>query len=229
MRDRVERGPGAAASPEETLRERLWAEARQDGGNPGELLLLLARVVRERIWEGLRDRAGQPLTFRALVAEPHPVGIGLPERDVLALVALHHRHEAGDPALRDELEQMRREVRRLLLEPLAPHGGARRAGVRRDADRGMGDRAGGGTGRDYLLRRLRRDRPDLAEAVLEGRASAHAAAVEAGIRRRQVAMPRDAGRAADALARAFGEEDRLRIARALLEPLGYDATRRGAG
>jgi hypothetical protein len=42
-----------------------------------------------------------------------------------------------------------------------------------------------GTSKDYALRRLRKDRPDLHGEVLEGVKSAHAAMVEAGFRKRQ--------------------------------------------
>ncbi len=38
-----------------------------------------------------------------------------------------------------------------------------------------------GTGRDYAIRRLERDHPDLHAKVVEGSLSAHAAMVEAGL------------------------------------------------
>jgi hypothetical protein len=41
-----------------------------------------------------------------------------------------------------------------------------------------------GTGRTYTLRRLKRDRPDLAAKVTAGEISANAAALEAGIRKK---------------------------------------------
>ncbi len=41
-----------------------------------------------------------------------------------------------------------------------------------------------GTSREYTLRRLRRDRPELAEMVIGGKLSANAAAIEAGFRKR---------------------------------------------
>jgi hypothetical protein len=41
-----------------------------------------------------------------------------------------------------------------------------------------------GTNPTYLLRRLKRDRPDLAEKVVKGEMSAHAAALAAGFRRK---------------------------------------------
>jgi hypothetical protein len=49
-----------------------------------------------------------------------------------------------------------------------------------------GDRAGNASSNDatYALRRLKRDHPELAEKVVAGKLSAHAAAIEAGFRRR---------------------------------------------
>jgi len=49
-------------------------------------------------------------------------------------------------------------------------------------------RTRGGTGREYTIRRLRRDAPELAERVLRGELSANAAAIEAGIRPRPSAL-----------------------------------------
>ena len=46
-----------------------------------------------------------------------------------------------------------------------------------------------GNSETYLLRRLKRDREDLAEKVVNGELSAHAAAVEAGFRVRMVQHP----------------------------------------
>lgn len=43
-----------------------------------------------------------------------------------------------------------------------------------------------GNSHTYALKRLKRDRPDLAEKVVRGEVSAHAAAIEAGFRRRLV-------------------------------------------
>lgn len=46
------------------------------------------------------------------------------------------------------------------------------------------DKPSQGTSREYALRRLRKDRPDLHERVLSGELSAHAAMVEAGFRKK---------------------------------------------
>jgi hypothetical protein len=46
-----------------------------------------------------------------------------------------------------------------------------------------------GTGRTYTVRRLRRDRPDLAGRVDRGELSANAAAIQAGFRNRTITVP----------------------------------------
>ena len=56
---------------------------------------------------------------------------------------------------------------------------------------------------DAALRRLRKDRPDLHERVLAGELSPHAAAVEAGFRKRAISIPREPKAAAAALRRHF--------------------------
>lgn len=48
-----------------------------------------------------------------------------------------------------------------------------------------------GTTQSYTIARLRRDRPDLAELVVQGELSANAAAIEAGFRRRTITVPLD--------------------------------------
>jgi len=47
-----------------------------------------------------------------------------------------------------------------------------------------------GNSQESALRRLRKDRPDLHELVLNGERSAHAAAIEAGFRKRAPAARR---------------------------------------
>jgi hypothetical protein len=48
-----------------------------------------------------------------------------------------------------------------------------------------------GTGETYIIRRLKRDRPDLAELVLSGKTSARAAGIAAGFVKRTATIPID--------------------------------------
>jgi hypothetical protein len=68
------------------------------------------------------------------------------------------------------------------------------------------------------MRRLNRDRPDLAQAVAEGRLSANAAAIEAGFRRRKVSVPVDVPEStARTLRRYMSPEQLAELARLLQE------------
>ncbi len=58
-------------------------------------------------------------------------------------------------------------------------------------------------GTDRKVARLKRDHPDLADDVIAGRLSAHAAAVQAGIRRPTWTAPADPERLAQAIERKF--------------------------
>lgn len=92
-----------------------------------------------------------------------------------------------------------RHGERVGLQPLAKHGGARK-----QADNISLTEYG--TAAAYTIRRLKRDRPDLAERVIEGELSANAAAIEAGFRRRTIAVPLDVSRAVAILVRHFGAD-----------------------
>ena len=61
------------------------------------------------------------------------------------------------------------------ITPLPSHGGARIRGSNTASD---------GRGVTYILRRLKRDRPDLLKRFVSGEMSANAAAVAAGFRKR---------------------------------------------
>jgi hypothetical protein len=75
-----------------------------------------------------------------------------------------------------------------------------------------------GTSADAALRRLRKQRPDLHAQVLAGQLSPHAAAVEAGFRRRRISVPADdPERAVAALARHFSADELMVAANGIVE------------
>jgi hypothetical protein len=75
-----------------------------------------------------------------------------------------------------------------------------------------------GNAQAKALRRLRSDRPDLLQRVLDGELSAHAAMVEAGFRRRMITINSDVERAARDLCRHFRDRaDRERLAALITE------------
>lgn len=171
----------AARSHEEELRDRLRLAVRRDGGDPSSFLELLADAVKERIWEKL----GSAQSFVSFVKTPVPEGLGLDETTLTRLIAFPHHHEDKDPTLRRSLAGMRTEVGRLLREEiksLPEHG---EIGRGRDRDSGT---TSNGRGVDYVVARLKRDDPDLAEQVVLGELTANAAARQAGIRRPRIVL-----------------------------------------
>lgn len=106
------------------------------------------------------------------------------------------------------------EVRRLLDQPLAEPGGDRSGGgEEQDNNVILPSRQGNDPG--YTRRRLRRDRPDLYERVVEGELSANAAAIEAGFRRRTATIPVDSVESAvGALLRRFTAAEIVAAAKA---------------
>lgn len=60
---------------------------------------------------------------------------------------------------------------------------------------------------NYALRRLRRDNPDLAQRVLQGELSAHAAAVQAGFRPRTITVPLDPEKMARTIRRRLSDDE----------------------
>lgn len=81
---------------------------------------------------------------------------------------------------------------------LGKHGGKRERGKQAD-NVGLDY----GNDRRSTLARLRRDRPELAQQVINGKLTANAAAIQAGFRVRTVALPLDFDRARKVLRRHF--------------------------
>ena len=74
-----------------------------------------------------------------------------------------------------------------------------------------------GTSAAASIRRLRKDRPDLHQSVIAGDLSPHAAAIQAGFRRRTFTVPVDVAAAARAIAKHFTKEEQNEIARLLVK------------
>ena len=72
-----------------------------------------------------------------------------------------------------------------LLNPEAPKHGE----VGRGRDRVRNTNSKASDTESYALRRLKRDRPELAHKVIQGEMSANAAAIEAGFRTKTVSVP----------------------------------------
>ena len=174
-------------SPEEGIRLVIYADLRQAGADPSGFLEGFAFAVNNRVWEKLKDKADQPLTFRQVIEAPYPVGVGSTLEQIKKIVAMRSRNEAH-PETAEKLASMRRAVDDLVNEPLAQNGeiGRGRNSYRNPTPTDTDER-----GRDYDLRRLKRDRGDLAGQVVAGALSANEAAIAAGFKRRRVSVYTD--------------------------------------
>jgi len=72
-----------------------------------------------------------------------------------------------------------------------------------------------GTSPTYTLKRLKRDHPELAQAVINGELSTNAAAIQAGFRKPSITINPDPESAATAIRRKFGDEFAHQLAEAL--------------
>lgn len=68
------------------------------------------------------------------------------------------------------------------------------------------DRTTQGTSKEYAIRKLRKDRPDLHAKVLANELTPHAAMIEAGFRQKTIAIPLDTYKAAQIIRRNFTTE-----------------------
>jgi len=155
---------------------------------------VLRRVLEDRLWADQKDRDGQP--FRSFEAfATHILWQGL-ESSIPDLLLYCRNHD-------EVAELIRREVEGAEYQPRGEDGRFLRSNNVTTEDRGNAP--------TYALRRLKRDHPELAEKVVAGKLSAHAAAIEAGFRQPTIAVSAaDPDAAVAALVRKFGRAAVLR-------------------
>lgn len=124
----------------------------------------LKTVIERKEWEKCANKKGEAFkSFEEFVA--YPLWWGL-QSSIDELKAFCIKHD---------------DVRRLIdgaVVAAAPHGTNQHSGGSNTTSLS----SSGGRGSNYTLKRLKRDRPDLAEKVIAGELSANAAAVKAGFR-----------------------------------------------
>jgi hypothetical protein len=197
--------------PDEELREQILVNKRRTGGDPSLLLDLLSELVLRR--QSWKKRGEDGWSFVQYVDTPFDDGgLGWDRKEVEQIVDLQHKYEKDgprhDPEKAAEMKKLRRTVRELLNPDAAEHGENQHTG-----DGGVRNTKSNGTDTEsYAIRRLKRDAPELAEQVLDGKMSANAAAVEAGFRTKTASVPVHKGgrllyeRAAKAIAKRFDVE-----------------------
>jgi 2-oxo-4-hydroxy-4-carboxy--5-ureidoimidazoline (OHCU) decarboxylase len=160
---------------------------------------VLRRVLEDRAWADRKDKDGEPFgSFEAFAT--HILWQGL-ESSISDLLLYCRKHP-------EVAELIRREV-----------GAAAEHGTNQHTAGGVNNvNSKGGNNPAYALRRLKRDHPELAEKVVAGKLSAHAAAIEAGFRKRMLAVPADDPHAAiTALFRHFGVDRVVEAANRVLD------------
>ena len=171
-----------------------WEENQQvyraASGSANELIPALARIIESGAWREFvhpMDGLKQYDSFSEYCRD----FLGLDPAAVHAMLD-HTNFEAAAV-----------EVRKMMREDIAP---VTQHGTNQHSDGGGSDTTSSevGRGSNYLIARLKRDDPDLATEVVEGRMSAHAAAVKAGIKKPTATVPVDsAENAIRALLRRF--------------------------
>lgn len=171
----------------------------------GHLVVMLGKNVHGKpLW---RRRVMPPhgsvyesADFRSYLLEGYPQGLGFKSLHLLHSV-LSAQGQKGIEALQSvrgimpdwdrEVEIARRKHgAEVATEPLARHGKLGRGRANRDYNVISNQ----GNSESYLLRRLRRDYPEIVARVESGELSAYAAAVEAGIAHRKIQIePTEAG------------------------------------
>jgi len=175
-----------------SLREALY-EVKGLDDVPG----LVKRILQEDLWREFYDEVLEDIvrhkTFESFVTSKPPEGLGTTVKKL-------NRICSDDTEALDAIDRaMQRKPEDVPRDPSTG-----RYTVSDNVTDGMDDR---GNTETYALRRLRANRPDLHEQVLEGEKSAHSAMVEAGFRKKYVQVPSDPDRAVEALRRHFDDED----------------------
>ncbi|GEM_PF-5542071 len=155
----------------------MHGEVKQSGGDPSTLFEILEGIVARKDWEILVDDSGLPVgSFRRFLEAPLPVGCGVKADKILALLQVEHRYEQ-DQDYAARMAKLRDDVQRLLaLEspPLNDNGVNQYSGsdTSDPESRESPISKKGGTSRVYIIARLKRDAPDIAELVINKEISA---------------------------------------------------------
>ena len=149
------------------LVDALSSALRRGGNALGSVPDLLKRVLAEESWREFVTQRGEHVRHERFIE----FVVAKPLRGIGADVELVRRVVADDPQALDLLDQA-------LRNPVGSN--QHREGP--DNIRTLRDTRQGGTSKDYALRRLRKDAPELHAEVLAGNLTAHAAMVRAGFR-----------------------------------------------
>lgn len=157
----------------------------------GSLPALVYKIINEGLWEGRTKKDGTPFkSFKELCEYKLWWGLETPYERMLKYC--EHKPDTYALLLRE-------------LPEITGHGEIGNGRSRADNISSTSEPKHG-TGSTYTLRRLKRDRPDLARQVIDGLMTANAAAIAAGIRLKTVSIPADPVRAAATIRKSFDHE-----------------------
>lgn len=172
-------------SPEYLEWRKLRAELGKSGGDPFGVVVRLDDLLENRGWESLTDQQGAPfLSFSDFVRD-HNRGLGMDPDELIKLIEVEGETERNAESTRDTkiaelFERVRRNVRAAVKGDLAPAAKHGEIGRGRALDNSNCSLPPHNESADGILRRLKRDHPDLAQEVIDGTTTATAAARKAG-------------------------------------------------
>lgn len=185
----------------------LGSSLKYGGSALGNVPALLREVLETEAWRDFVTPRGNPVhhdRFAEFVTVPPTEGLG-------ASVDLIRRVVANDPKTLDLLDQALQN----------PVGGSNKINLNDDDSNNENDLVRpSGTSKDYALRRLRKDAPELHAEVLAGNLSAHAAMVKAGFRPKTFTVRPDPASAARTLRRHMPPDALRSLARLLTDEEG---------
>lgn len=192
-------------------RIQLHSMTKDAGGDPSIILAELRNIVAARLWED------EGMTLREFLEAPLPKGCGVSVERMEQFLKIGHKKQATDPNVAEWMSELRAVFKDEMTAPTTPHGTNRFMKGRPDNIRSINNEYG--TSDDYLTARLKRDDPELAEKVIRGEVSAHAAAVQSGIRKKYHQVAHDPDKFAAKILQVFSLEERRAIAMAILEDM----------
>ena len=204
--------------PVDTLRhggvvvDALRSALRYGGSSLADVPTLLKQIIAEDLWrERVVQQTGEIARFERFVdfvQTPPLEGLG-------ADLRMLQRMCGDDDKALDLIDQA------TVGERGAPEGNQNAARPKTNSDNVTiclaRDDPERGNGRQYALRRLRKERPDLHEQVITGKVSPNAAMIEAGFRERTITIPLNVEKMARAIQHHFDAEQRRELVALLSE------------
>ena len=182
----------------------LYQEIHYGGGALRDIPMMAKRVVKEKLWK--RFLLGIEIvefdSFEDFVVTKPPYGLGATIDQLKALCEKD----------REAIDLIDQEITR---KPGNPTGSnqyeSKESGNTDNISNSSKRNESHGTSIEYTLRRLRKDHPELHEKVLANEMSTHAAAIEAGFRKKTVTVAVDVEAIARKLKRLLTPEERQQI------------------